>query len=292
MPMIKKKHTIIQILLRKICALYLLPFALHPSPCLAQEAIPLTYQSTLLGIGKTNVYDSYLSPLLYKGVNIGLIYEQMKMTALWDGNVSAQHLFNLEVAETDNVSGTATDYAGSLEYGYGLHYRFQPVHKIRFFAGMQAGGLVGFIYNTRNGNNPATAKVNINLNASGMAAYRFQIRNQPVDLRYQLNIPLAGMLFSPEFGQSYYEIGMETGTPLMYFASFHNQLAMRNLFSVELPFASCTLRLAYMNWVYETQINDLDTHILSQSFYFGFSKQFYTVSGKKQTKNQYRSVFE
>jgi hypothetical protein len=259
--------------------------------CFSQEKIPLVYQSSMIGIGNTSVYDTYLSPLEYKGNNIGMIYEQMKMTGLLNGHVSVQHLFNFEIADTQNPSGTATDYVGNLEYGYGLYYRFKPLHRIQFFAGMQADGLFGFIYNNRNGNNPVTGKVNLNLNVSGIASYRFRIKKQAVQLRYQLNVPVAGCLFSPQFGQSYYEIGLGDHQDLVRFASFHNQAMMRNLFSIELPFRCCTLRLAYQNWIYETKVNNLETSIRSNSFYIGFSKHFYTVRGK-ETKNHYRHVFE
>jgi hypothetical protein len=244
----------------------------------------------MIGIGKSSVYDTYLSPLKYKGINLGIIYEQMKRTGLWNGNVSAQHLFYIELAETKNPTETATSYAGSLEYGYGLHYRFKPVQKIQFFAGLQFAGLLGGIYNTRNGNNPVAAKANLNLNLSGMAAYRLQIGKQPVQLRYQLNVPVVGMQFSPEFGQSYYEIDLGVNAPLVHLASFHNQFILRSLFSVELPFSFCTLRLSYMNWVYETRINDLNTQILSGSFYIGFSKNFFTVRGRK-SPSDFQPVF-
>jgi hypothetical protein len=266
-------------------------FCLLFSPCFAQEPLPLTYQSNMIGTGMTSAYDTYLSPLEYTGAHIGLLSEQMRMTGLFKGRISAQHLLHFEIAETKNSSGTASDYVGSLEYGYGLHYRFKPVAKIQFFAGIQADALFGFIYNNRNGNNPVTGKVNLNLNLSGMAAYKFRIKNQPLQLRYQLNIPAIGMMFSPQFGQSYYEIGLGDSQGLMHFASFHNQLAMRNIFSVELPFSFCTLRLSYMNWVYETKVNHLDTRILSNSFYIGFSKNIYTVKGK-ENKNNYHYVFE
>jgi hypothetical protein len=259
----------------------------------SQNELPLTYQSAMIGTGKTNTYDTYLSPLLYSGNNIGLIYEQINRTGLYNGRISAQHLLNLEAAETKNQTGTATDYVGSLEYAYGLHYRFKPAaYKIQFFAGIQAGGLVGLVYNTRNGNNPATGKVNLNLNISGMAVYKFRIKKQPLWLRYQLNIPVAGLMFSPEFGQSYYDISEGEHGNLVHFASLHNQRILRNLLSVELPFNSCTLRLAYMNWIYETQVNSLDTRIVSNSFYIGFSRNFFTVSGRNTNKNHYRNVFE
>jgi hypothetical protein len=255
------------------------------------EQIPLTYQSTLLGIGQSSIYDTYLSPLKYQGIQLNIMYERMKMTGWGNGNLSAQHLFNIGLADTKNPTETATDYLGVLEYSYGMHYHFKPVQRIRLMAGMQVDGLIGGIYNTRNGNNPATAKAHINLNLSGMAVYRMQIGKQPVRLRYQLNFSALGLQFSPEYGQSYYEIELGTKSKLIHWASFHNQLIMQNMFSVELPFHSCTLRLSYVNRMYETRINSLNTQILSNSFYLGFSGNFFSVRGRK-VQPYFQTVFD
>ena len=267
-----------------LLAAFIVPFY-----CWAQTE-KLTYQSTSVGFGSTEVYDTYLSPLKYTGSNLGLMYERMNMTGLMSGNISGQHLLNVEVAKTNNQTGTTSNYWGNLQYIYGLHYRFQPIQKLQLFAGTQADALIGAIYNTRNGNNPASAKANLNLNLSGIAAYSFKIKQQPVLVRYQLNIPFMGMLFAPQFGQSYYEMSLGVNQDLVHFASFHNQLAMRNLLSFELPFNFCTLRLSYLNWIYESKVNDLDTRIMSNSIYVGISKNFLTVSGRK--KNNYKTVFD
>jgi hypothetical protein len=255
------------------------------------ETIPLTFESTMIGIGKASVYDTYLSPLKYKGANMGVVYERMKMTGWANGNISAQHLFNIELADTKNPTETATDYLGIMEYGYGLHYHFKPVRKMQLLAGLQLDGLVGGIYNTRNGNNPATAKVHINLNLSGMAAYRIQIKKQPIRLRYQLNLSVLGLQFSPEYGQSYYEIELKTQSRLIHAASFRNQLAMKNTFSIELPLHFCTLRLSYLNRIYETRINSLNTQILSNAFCIGFSRNFFSVHERKTERN-FQTVFD
>ena len=47
----------------------------------------------------------------------------------------------------------------------------------------------GFVYNLRNGNNPAQARAYINLAASGMAIWDLRIKNRPITLRYQVNLP-------------------------------------------------------------------------------------------------------
>jgi hypothetical protein len=261
-------------------------------PCYSQEeTIPLTYQSTMLGYGVNNVYDSYLSPLKYSGENVGLYYEQMKMTGWMDGHVFAQNIFSGNYLWGKNNSETASYYTGMIEYDYGLHYRFSPAEKLHVFAGAQAGGLLGFVYNTRNGNNPATGKFHLNLNLSAMATYKTTIKSQPLLFRYQVYTPFLGAMYSPQFGQSYYEIGLEDNEDLIHLASFHNYLFLRNNLSVEIPLNWITFRLAFVNSFYETRINDLNTRILSNAFCVGFSRNFFTVSGK-QSKNIYRNVFE
>jgi hypothetical protein len=245
----------------------------------------------MVGYGTSSVYDAYLSPLEYTGNNVGLYYEQMKNTGLMKGNVSAQHLFNANYSWTKNNPGTASYYTGLVEYNYGLHYRFKPAEKWQFFAGMQAGGLLGFVYNTRNGNNPATGKAHLNLSLSAIANYKLQIGSQPVYLRDQLSLPFAGAMYSPQFGESYYEIGLGDTKNLVHFASFNNYFSVRNMLSVEIPFNTFTLRCSYLFSFYETRINDLDTQLKTNTFYIGFSQNFFVVQGK-QKKNNYRYVFE
>ncbi len=250
------------------------------------------YQSFLAGWGKTSSYDTYLSPLQYKGDNLSLMYERWKMTGLADGNISAQHLLNIEIAETDNPAKTATGYTGSLEYAYGMHYRFVFDNKFRVFAGVQADLFGGFNYNSRNGNNPATPKINVNLGLSGIALYQFKIKTQPIHLRYQLNLPFAGAMYANEYGQSYYEMDMNGYSGIVHFASFHNQLMMRNMLTVELPFRSAyMLRLSYMNNFYETRVNSLDTRIVSNTVLVGVSYSFRHISGRATSSESINSVF-
>jgi len=251
----------------------------------------LTYKSTMVGFGTSSVYDTYLSPLNYTGDNVGLYYEQTTLTGLMKGNVSAQHLFNANYSWSKNNTGTASYYAGVVEYNYGLHYRFRPAAHWQLFAGMQAGGLLGFVYNTRNDNNPATGKVHVNAGLSGIANYQMHIRKQPVLFREQIGVPFIGAMYSPQYGESYYEIGLGDTKHLVHLASFHNYLNFRNMLSVELPLNTFTLRLSYYLSFYETRINHLDTRLITNTFFIGFSQNFFVVSGK-QKKNNYRYVFE
>lgn len=48
----------------------------------------------MYGVGYTNVFDTYLSPQEYKGIEFRISRETMRMTTLGDGNVSVSELFS------------------------------------------------------------------------------------------------------------------------------------------------------------------------------------------------------
>ncbi len=277
--------------LLSFCLFILLSLPVYAQNTDTEFPVNLVYQSSMVGIGGASVYDTYLSPQTYTGTTIGLLYEQIKMTGLMNGRISSQHLFNLDIASVMNPPGTNVEYTAFAEYGYAMHYRFEPAPHFQLFTGAQINGLLGGIYNLRNGNNPATMKANINVGLSAIAAYRLQIKEQPLKIRFQLNMPVAGVLYSLHYGQSYYEVSLGDDDNLFHFASFHNQLIMRNLVTVELPFKRTILRLTYMNSLYETDVNDIQTKLYSNSFFIGLAKNFYTIPGRK-TSSKYHSVYE
>ena len=50
-------------------------------------------QSTLIGVGKVSLFDSYLSPLYYDGTTISLLHERIKGSALFDSKMLMQNQF-------------------------------------------------------------------------------------------------------------------------------------------------------------------------------------------------------
>ena len=262
--------------------------------CFSQENDPvkLSYKSTMFGLGKTSVYDTYLSPLNYSGNSYSFMEESMKQTKFREGNIAMQQLFGVDFSSTRNKAGNSIHYTGFMEYSYGLFYRFAPASNLKVFAGTQANGLAGFVYNVRNSNNPATAKAHLNLALSIAASYGFNIKSWPFRLRAQISSPFAGIMFSPHYGQSYYEISMGDDEHLIHFSSYHNQVIFRNNLSLEIPFNFMTLRLMYAGSIYETRVNNIDTRIHNNSLMVGFSKEFFTIHWKKQIKGNYQRIFE
>ncbi|HJD92013.1 DUF3316 domain-containing protein [Bacteroides coprosuis] len=243
---------------------------------------PVINRAVSYGIGYSNIYDTYLSPQEYKGIDFRISRETMKMTRLWDGNISVQNFLQANISYTHNHVDNNNSFSGLLNWNYGLHYQFRISPNFKLLAGALIDANLGFIYNLRNGNNPASAKFYLNLAPSGMAIWNTKIKNYPLTLRYQVNIPVMGMMFSPHYGQSYYEIfslGNDSGT--LKFTSFHNQPSIRQFFSVDLPIKAVKLRLSYICDIQQSKINNIRAHSYTHTFMFGFVTEMCKLKPKE-----------
>lgn len=238
-------------------------------------------RATMYGVGYTNVYDTYLSPLEYKGIELRISRESIRMTKLWDGNISAQSFFQANLAYSTNRAETSNAFSGLVNWNYGLHYQFHINEHLKLLAGGAGELNGGFIYNLRNSNNPASAKAYINLAASGMAIYNFRIKRYPMTLRYQLNLPIMGVMFSPNHQQSYYEIFTLGNTDkIIRFTSLHNQPSVRQMLSLDFPIRYTKMRFSYLCDLQQSRLNGLRTHTYSHVFMVGFVKTLYRIRSK------------
>ncbi len=239
-------------------------------------------RATTFGLGYTNILDTYLSPQEYTGIEGRVARETIRMTKLFDGNVSLQNFFQSNISYTHNKTDNNNTFAGLVNWNYGLHYQFRINEHLKLLAGGLSDFNGGFIYNLRNSNNPASAKVYANIAASGMAIYRFKVKDYQMVARYQANIPVAGIMFSPNYGQSYYEIfTLGNSEGVIKFTTLKNQPSIRQLFSLDFPVFCSKLRLSYMWDVQQSKVNQLKTHTNSHIFLVGFVKDLYLVKNKK-----------
>ena len=258
-----------------------------------EEEVPRSInESTMVGIGGYNLRDTYLSPstdINYTGWVARILNERMKVVRLADYKISRQQLINVEFGSTRNGAETANEYAGFVDYSLGYHYRFTnllPGLKVLTGASARLSG--GFIYNTRNSNNPVSGKGDFDLNLSAMAIYNFNIKEFPLTFRYQAEIPFAGVLFSVHKGEPYYFLTQGGSDGIVRFSSFHNKFAMKNYFTLDIPVSNFTLRVGYLNSMYRTDVNSIKTHVLSNSFMIGFVKEFVSFGGKRLKNNAHR----
>lgn len=246
-------------------------------------ALTLTTNNTwMFGFGVANMYDTYLSPLKYKGYSIRIFNEKMRRTTWFNYRFDKQQIFGFEFSKGDNPAKNATDYWFLLDYRLGGHYRIIQNNNFR----LGIGGLwdidLGVLYNDRNGNNPASARFYSNFNASIMASYKLS----RFAIRWQLDSPLMGMLFSPKYGQSYYEISLGNSAKIVNFASLHNQRALRNYITVDVPVNKYIIRVGYLGSYYQTKVHNILTHHYTNSFVIGFP-----IEGVKIKREKARNIY-
>lgn len=233
--------------------------------------------ATLIGIGNSNLYDTYLSPLKYKGTSFHLLHEKMKKTSWFDGKFNRQQIIELDLAKADNPAKNATEYSLMFSFNWGGHYNLVKTDKFRFSLGGLWNISGGVLYNQRNSNNPASGRAYSNINLSAIAFYNLN----NITFRGQLDSPLFGIAFSPHYRQSYYEISLGNSVNLANFASFHNQRAMRCYFTADIPVNKFMFRVGYLGSFYQTKMQNIQTHNYSNSIVIGLVSESINLSGNK-----------
>jgi len=238
--------------------------------------------STMFGIGSSNLYDTYLSPLEYTGKSFRVFNERMKRMKWFKGKFTGQQIVELEFAMTDSPANNVSEYWFMLSYSLGGHYNLVRTPNFKFSVGPVWNLSAGVLYNERNSNNPASARLYTNLNLSVIVFYQWKM----LTFRWQMDSPFIGVLFSPNFGQSYYEISLGNTVGVANFASLHNQRALRNYITVDFPINKVSLRLGYLGSHYQTEVKGLQTHTYSNSFVIGIVSESINLSGNRIKKAQ------
>ena len=238
------------------------------------------------GGGYTNLIDTYLSPLRYGGAHAVLMGECFSQTKEAGGRWYGQSLFVLHGDYTMPRSRNGLTVGGMADYSYS-RYRAFPLWGDKrgacLYVGPQAQLRVGGIYNLRNSNNPAQLKLGVNVAASAMAKYAFSLCGVPMNVRLQTDLPLLGVAFGPDYGQSYYEIfylGHSGGC--VHLTSLHNNLALRTKLGCDMQLRLCTLRLTLTNDLYQWRLGNQHYRMFTHSVMVGYVKDLYRVKREEE----------
>ena len=241
-------------------------------------------RSVTYGAGYTNLYDSYLSPYEYRGVELRVAREAGR-TLRRNPQLHSQSYFHGHFSSALSPAGNNRMVSGQVTWTYALHYALPITPHFQ----LQAGGAIdltgGFFYNLRNGNNPASARAFANLDASLQALWQFHIRRSPVQLRYQAQLPVSGIRFSPHYGQSYYELFMlGNRSGMIRYTSLHNAFSLRQRLTFDFPVRRSTLRLSYEADLDQSRLNGLRTHSYSHCLLVGFVRELYKLPTLKRKR--------
>lgn len=246
--------------------------------------------SWMVGGGSANILDTYLSPYAYQGTDLRFLRETQRRVSrpnLLGGDAPTfQTLLDVDMGIVESPAKNVDEYTVGVRYSMAwLHPIPLNLRCLSLQAGPMASGYLGGIYNERNGNNPGQAKADIALELTLQAGTDFRlprwmrIVREPLHARCQLMVPVAGLAFSPNFGQSYYEMfELDDYDHNIVFATPFNAPSARWQLTLDVPLhaersATC-LRLGYGGTVMQSTFNHLRYHSYTHTFMIGVTKSF------------------
>ena len=235
-----------------------------------------------VAIGQMNVLDTYLSPAEYTGTGIRYISHSTRRTP-GGSPVSRQLVHQGSIADLEDRAGKGSEISGLYDLSFGLHYNWVPFANCLLQIGGQFETGLGVTYNTRNTNNPAQMRLFANIAPSAIATYYFQAFHHRCNVRYEVAAPLVGLMFSPNYGQSYYEIfSLGNYDHNCVLTTVGNAPSLRHTLSFDVAFKSFIIRVGYLGDYQQAKVNHLKQHFYTHALMIGFVKNFSIMKRMKR----------
>lgn len=261
-----------------------------PSAASAQKAA--VSRTWLFGAGHSALYDEYLSPLDYTGPSASIGMQNTRSTRWANGLVTQLTQFEFAGAYAHSPGKNGSFYDGQFTVGFGWFYNTSLSVEHRCYLAL--GGLAEFsgggTYSTRNGNNPAQGRASFDVAPSAIFTHTFHAPRcfrifssepnapKPVEhlcrLRVQLDVPLAGLMFSPQYGQSYYELfSLGHYDHNVCFTYPGNAPSARLQATLHVPVSRSTLFVVgYRGEARQSRVNHLGRHAWQNGVVVGFTR--------------------
>ena len=244
---------------------------------------PVT-SSYSISSGDAEIADTYLSPIIYDGWNIGFQYSRMQAMKFSPRKWVMELQVNVDGGRGRNKAHNSELWQANVNLNWGMMRRWPLTSKLTLGFGGHTGIEGGAIYLKRNGNNPVAAKASWTIGIKAYATYPIKIGRLPVMLRWTGSLPISGIFFSPDYGELYYEIWLGNHSGLVHAAWPGNYFGLDNTVSADLCLGTTWLRIGYRSHVLSTKVNDITTRIITNSFLLGISTEWISLSPRKSVR--------
>lgn len=244
----------------------------------AQQTLRPVLSAYTLQAGAVHTAETYLSPLKYSGPAFALDYERMQAMRFNPENWVMNLGGNLGMSISQNPAHNREMWNFNLQLSWGMARRWHLGPRLTVFAGGFTAADAGMFYNASNGNNPVAAKASWTIGAQAQLAYNFNLRRIPVCLRFKTQLPLAGMFFSPQYGELYYEIYLGNRKGLLRAAWPGNFVQWHNMLSADLRLGSAALRVGYAFKLESVCASHIVTRKISHMAVLGVTSEWIALS--------------
>lgn len=262
--------------LQAFLLMYLFQCGLLISPAVASttagvDSLSATRHTQLFGIGHTHLLDTYLSPVAYTGPVIYIQHDTERLARWGGGAVTVQGHFSGHMALPRSQADDDKAMDGGAEGTAIWHWNTYLPCRTRLAIGGMAEMGVGFSYLMRGGNNPAQGRLYADVGLSALCEQPFRIGKRHGWATLQVDLPLMGAMFSPNYGQSYYEI-FSLGHYDHNVCLTHpfNAPSGRCKATITIPFCGAYVSLGYGANIRQSDVNRLKQHSWNHSFLIGF----------------------
>lgn len=257
-----------------------------------------------VGAGGLLLRDHYLSPLNYGGYTLSVIGERSyygyRRLAV-EGQPSLPTFIPSAYRSTDDSwlhrstmsfdYGTTLSPAGNasirrLQFRWDRNLTYRVVRSAvgsLFVGGGLTAGLGG-LYHSRNGNNPATAKMDLGLTANLVYSYQLPLPAFPARATLSARAELLGLGFSQGFGENYYEFYQYNSSVLsrLNLTQPLNNQGLQTRLRIDLPvWDYLTLSLGY-RWQWRSwQLRHTPNRQQEHTVYVGFVSYIKPLGGRK-----------
>ncbi len=222
-----------------------------------------------LELGHKDVLATYLSPLHYNGLDVGLSGAWTKAMPFSPQKALMHFNAGVNFSNLMNPAGTARMIGLMASFKWGMSWRCQLPQDVQFTAGGSIDLDGGAYYLLRNGNNPVQAMATVALSARLSASRPFRIGKLDFLLRDEVSLPTLSAFFCPEYGETYYEIYLGNHKRLAHAGWWGNNFRIDNLLSAYIDFGRTALQVGYRFKADTQWANNLNTRIMTHSVVIG-----------------------